>query len=140
MEGLHRRINVLLYLNEVWEDKWQGHLELWDRNNTRCVQRIAPLFNRMSIFTVTDDAFHGHPEPLLAPEGHIRYALQIVYYTRTAPNVKLANITNPHRKYNNYHGAVFQPTCNTHPDLKAFCNSHNENDMHISCQCNYRDS
>ena len=43
------------------------------------------MFNRMGIFTVTDDAFHGHPEPLAAPPGVNRYALQLVYYTRDIP-------------------------------------------------------
>lgn len=49
-----------------------GNLEIWDHNSTRCLHSIPPLFNRMSIFTVTDDAFHGHPEPLNSPPGVMR--------------------------------------------------------------------
>ena len=26
---LWRRVNVLLYLNDEWEDSWGGHLEMW---------------------------------------------------------------------------------------------------------------
>jgi hypothetical protein len=27
----HRRLNLLLYLNPVWQDAWGGHIQLWDR-------------------------------------------------------------------------------------------------------------
>ena len=44
--NLFRRLNLLIYLNENWAEEWGGHLELWDRTGKRCVQRIAPIFNR----------------------------------------------------------------------------------------------
>jgi hypothetical protein len=61
----------------------QGHLEIWNSKNTHCIQRIATLFNRMSIFTVFDDVYHGHPVRLQVPNNTLaRYALQLVYYTK----------------------------------------------------------
>jgi hypothetical protein len=97
------------------EQPRQGHLELWDTNATRCVKRILPVFNRMSIFTVLDDAFHGHPEPSAAPPGVHRYALQAVYYTETAPLHRESNSTRHLRRsggavrsYPELHGAIFQ--------------------------------
>jgi hypothetical protein len=82
---LDRRINLLLYLNEDWREEYGGHLELWDRNMERCVQRILPIFNRCVIFNTTSDAYHGHPDPLTCPEGRARRSLALYYYTRGRP-------------------------------------------------------
>ena len=43
---LHRRMNVIVYLNERWQDEWGGFLELWDRKMTAKVKSVAPVFNR----------------------------------------------------------------------------------------------
>src|SRR5215469_4527619 len=61
---LDRRLNVLVYLNRKWDIRWGGNLEFWDKDMSRCEHRIPPLFNRMVVFSTTDDALHGHPEPL----------------------------------------------------------------------------
>jgi len=82
---LHRRLNLLVYLNREWPESWNGSLELWDAGVTRCVSRIAPLFNRAVVFTSTDTSFHGFPEPLACPPGVTRKSLQRYYYTRTRP-------------------------------------------------------
>ena len=61
--AFHRRVNVFLYLNPSWDSgAWGGHLELWSRDMRRCVQRIAPLSNRMTIFSTTDFSYHGHAD------------------------------------------------------------------------------
>ncbi len=75
-----RRINVLVYLNKDWQDSYGGHLELWDQQMQRCVQEIAPLFNRAVIFN-TEDSFHGHPEPMSCPPGVTRKSLALYYFT-----------------------------------------------------------
>ena len=138
--GLYRRLNALLYLNEDWVDAWQGHLELWSGDMTRCVQRIPPLFNRMAIFTVTDDAFHGHPEPLLSPPDTVRYALQLVYYT-SEPGPAQSDRPGPKKRYNGTHSAVFQPTCSVLPGVRAFCKTATRPGNYtdpVACQCNHR--
>ena len=138
--GLYRRLNALLYLNEDWVDAWGGHLELWSGDMTRCVQRIPPLFNRMAIFTVTDDAFHGHPEPLMSPPYTLRYALQLVYYTRE-PGAVHSDRPGPKRSYNGTHSAVFQPTCSALPGVREFCQTAKRPGDYtdsVACQCNYR--
>jgi len=78
---LHRRINLLLYLNKNWDDGYRGHLELWDRTGKRRVQSIAPLFNRCVVFNTEKDSYHGHPDPLETPEGKTRKSIAMYYYT-----------------------------------------------------------
>jgi Rps23 Pro-64 3,4-dihydroxylase Tpa1-like proline 4-hydroxylase len=78
---LHRRINMLLYLNRDWQEEYGGHLELWDRAMKGCRQKILPEFNRVVVFNTDDDSFHGHPDPLQCPEGRTRKSLALYYYT-----------------------------------------------------------
>lgn len=78
--GLKRRVNVLLYLNSHWKEEYGGHLELWDRDVSRPVQRILPLLNRLVVFTSNDYSYHGHPEPLDCPESVTRKSIAVYYY------------------------------------------------------------
>ncbi len=83
--NLYRRLNLLVYLNENWSEEWGGDLELWDRTGKRCVQRIAPIFNRAVIFDTSNFSYHGHPRPLQCPEERSRKSLALYYYTVDAP-------------------------------------------------------
>lgn len=83
--GLERRLNVLLYLNRDWQESWGGLLELWTADMSRCVKRVAPLFNRCVIFTLGDHTYHGHPDPLRVPPGVSRKSLALYYYTSDRP-------------------------------------------------------
>jgi hypothetical protein len=79
-----RRINLLLYLNPQWQQDWGGELELWDSKMTKCEATVAPLGNRMLLFTTDETSFHGHPEPLQFPEGTARQSLALYYFTEEA--------------------------------------------------------
>jgi Rps23 Pro-64 3,4-dihydroxylase Tpa1-like proline 4-hydroxylase len=83
--GLERRLNLLLYLNDDWQDEYGGDLELWNRDMTQSVQRIPPIFNRCVIFNTTDFSYHGHPEPLTCPPGRTRKSLALYYYSNGRP-------------------------------------------------------
>lgn len=82
---LDRRLNLLLYLNKNWREEYGGHLQLWDRDMTRCEAKVAPLFNRVMIFSTTDFTYHGHPDPLQCPEGVTRKSLALYYFTNGRP-------------------------------------------------------
>jgi hypothetical protein len=82
---LYRRLNVLVYLNRDWEDAWGGRLELWDRDMTQCVRSIAPIYNRMVVFTIGGATYHGHPDPLATPPGITRKSIALYYFTATPP-------------------------------------------------------
>lgn len=83
--GLDRRINVLIYLNEDWDEAFGGHFELWDSEMRGCVSKILPIFNRLAIFSTTDFSFHGHPDPLRCPEDRSRKSLALYYYSLGRP-------------------------------------------------------
>ncbi|MHA2084452.1 MAG: 2OG-Fe(II) oxygenase [Candidatus Thorarchaeota archaeon] len=99
--AVHRRINVIIFLNKDWDDDWGGHLEFWDRDRTKCVKKISPLFNRMVIFKTDDFSMHGHPHPLACPEDRSRRSLILYYYTSTRPAEELAS--------SDKHRAIFYP-------------------------------
>jgi hypothetical protein len=89
--NLDRRLNLLLYLNKDWREEYGGHLQLWDKDLTRCYERILPIFNRFAIFTTTDFSYHGHPDPLTCPEGWSRKSLALYYYSNGRPAEELAD-------------------------------------------------
>jgi Rps23 Pro-64 3,4-dihydroxylase Tpa1-like proline 4-hydroxylase len=86
---LHRRMNLLLYLNQDWQEQYGGHLGLWDPEVSRCERRMLPLFNRCVIFNTTDTAYHGHPHPLACPPGRTRKSLALYYYSSQRPESEL---------------------------------------------------
>ncbi|MEY3053107.1 MAG: hypothetical protein RLY31_2892 [Bacteroidota bacterium] len=88
--NLDRRVNVLVYLNEDWKEEYGGHFELWERDMSRCVTRIAPLFNRMAVFSTTDFSWHGHPDPLACPPDRSRKSLALYYYTNGRPDSEVS--------------------------------------------------
>jgi hypothetical protein len=90
---LNRRLNLLVYLNKDWQESYGGHLEIWDKTGKRRVHRIAPLFNRCVVFNTNKDSYHGHPDPLSAPEHLTRKSMALYYYTASE---KIYEETPPH--------------------------------------------
>ncbi len=78
---LNRRMNVIVYLNEGWQAEYKGELELWSRDMSTRVKSVMPVLNRCVIFNTDADSFHGHPDPLMSPEGVLRRSLALYYYT-----------------------------------------------------------
>jgi Rps23 Pro-64 3,4-dihydroxylase Tpa1-like proline 4-hydroxylase len=87
---VERKLNLLVYLNEEWEDDYGGQLELWDRQMKECVVRVKPLFGRAVIFNTALDSYHGHPDPLNCPPERSRRSIATYYYT--APGEGLASL------------------------------------------------
>jgi len=81
-EDWARRVNILLYLNQEWDESWGGQLELWDPDMTACQATVTPAGNRMLVFTTSLDSFHGHPDPLRCPEDVARRSMALYYFTR----------------------------------------------------------
>ena len=79
--GLERRINLFIYLNDMWEKEWKGALGLFDLKGNE-IQSYLPIGNRCIIFQCTNKAYHGHPEKLSCPENVSRKSLSFYYYSK----------------------------------------------------------
>jgi len=89
-----RRINLILYLNEGWQEDWGGAIELWDTGMKECVAKYPPQFNQALIFNTDERSYHGFPEPLQCPEGTSRKSLALYYYTVDNDPKSLGRSTN----------------------------------------------
>lgn len=78
---LHRRLNILFYLNPVWKEGWEGELQLWPADLSVPLAEIAPIMNRMAIFETSEVSYHGHPKPLRVPDGVSRRSMAAYYYS-----------------------------------------------------------
>ena len=88
---LDRRINILIYLNKDWDPAYGGDLELWDREMKFCGKKIAPIFNKMVIFSTNDFSNHGHPEPIKCPKNFSRKSIALYYFSKGRPASELDN-------------------------------------------------
>jgi hypothetical protein len=99
---IQRRLNLLIYLNENWNDEWRGQLELWDKSMTECRAKVSPLWNRCVVFSTDADTWHGHPDELLTPDGVKRRSVALYYYTASkslygeVPNLGTMYQARPH--------------------------------------------
>jgi hypothetical protein len=80
-KNLMRRINLILFLSDDWNESYGGELEFWNNDMTKCVERIQPKFNRCVIFNTNETSYHGCPDVLRGPEGFSRKSIALYYYT-----------------------------------------------------------
>lgn len=78
--NLWRRINLLVYLNKNWQPEYGGDLEIWDKEMTKCYDKVSPTFNRAVIFYTDDNSPHGYNK-INVPEGESRKSFYTYYYT-----------------------------------------------------------
>lgn len=92
---LHRRLNLLLYLNEEWDDAWGGALELhtnpWLHPSEDRVVTVSPSFNRCVVFETSDHSWHGFRRIDLPPDRRevSRRSFAMYLYTRERPGCQL---------------------------------------------------
>lgn len=91
---VERRLNLLIYLNDDWEDSYGGALELWDRGMTECAVRVMPVMGRAVVFNTDLDSYHGHPDPLTCPPERARRSIATYYYTASAEAAPVDRMTN----------------------------------------------
>jgi hypothetical protein len=87
---LHRRLNLLVYLNPEWDASWGGSIELHSdpkRPEINEVQKFLPLFNRAVIFETNEYSWHGFETVSLpADKKHLsRKSFSIYLYTKDRP-------------------------------------------------------
>ncbi|GJM35019.1 MAG: hypothetical protein DHS20C18_40200 [Saprospiraceae bacterium] len=93
--NLHRRLNLLIYLNKNWKDEYGGHLEMWNDDVTKLENMVKVNFNRAVLFETTDTSYHGY-DVIRIPETESRRSIYGYYYSPIAEDVK-------------YHDTIFKP-------------------------------
>jgi hypothetical protein len=91
--GFKKQATVGLYLSSDWTPSQGGQLELWEGDDAGNIQpklhclskSIEPLFNRLVLFTCTDRAWHGAPEPVQTSIGK-RIFLTVSYLSLDLSN------------------------------------------------------
>ena len=83
-EKLHRRLNILLYLNPQWRPEWGGEIEMWDKDVKNRLTSMSPLLNRCLVFETTEISYHG-VRPVTVPDDVCRRSFAAYYYTAEAP-------------------------------------------------------
>ncbi|WAC03786.1 2OG-Fe(II) oxygenase [Lacinutrix neustonica] len=102
-----RRVNVLIYLNRNWKDSYGGALELWERDMSKCVVKIDPIFNRIVIFNTDEDSYHGFPDPIQCRDGITRKSIALYYFTEEKVGAFKRKATNYRARPNDGFKAVF---------------------------------
>lgn len=96
-QQLHRRLNLIVYLNHDWRMEWGGALELHSNprkpEENQC-QAFNPIFNRAVVFETNERSWHGFPKIALPPEERhrSRKSISIYLYTRERPPEEIAPV------------------------------------------------
>jgi hypothetical protein len=92
---VHRRLNLILFLNPEWKREWGGCLELyrnpWDPD-ADSAEPIVPLANRCVVFETTENSWHGFHRIVLPEERRrqSRRSLAVYFYTKERPAAETA--------------------------------------------------
>ena len=87
---LHRRMNLLIYLNKEWEESWGGSIELHSdarHPETDEIKGFLPIFNRAVLFETSEYSWHGFPVIRLPEDKKnlSRKSFSIYLYTKDRP-------------------------------------------------------
>ncbi len=74
-----RELNILLYLNEGYDEAWGGHLEMHNADDDG-KGRVAPVGNRMVIMLTKGHTLHGY-KAIHFPPGRMRTSIAAYAYT-----------------------------------------------------------
>jgi Rps23 Pro-64 3,4-dihydroxylase Tpa1-like proline 4-hydroxylase len=95
-KNVHRRLNMLIYMNKDWKPEYGGDLEMWNADMTNCDKKVAPLFNRAVIFETNEISYHGYSK-ITVPAGMTRKSIYTYFYTDTREGAV------------KYHDTIFKP-------------------------------
>lgn len=75
-----RRLNLIIFLNDDWQEDWGGALEFWNGDVSECMQSILPVFNRCVLFECHDHSYHGYSK-ITCPETVTRKSFYLYYFS-----------------------------------------------------------
>ncbi len=79
---LKRMLNLLVYLNDNWDENWGGAIELWDQKMENNFLKVYPKINHAVIFRTDTESNHGFPDPIKCPKSVGRKSLALYYYIK----------------------------------------------------------
>ena len=94
-QNLHRRLNIIVYMNKEWKTEWGGAIEIhsnpWEPDENR-IRAFDPLFNRCVMFETNEYSWHGFPKIKLPEDKrHLsRKSISIYLYTKDRPAQEIA--------------------------------------------------
>lgn len=91
----HRRLNLILFLNDEWQEDWGGCLELQEDPHDPAGSRniaVTPRANRAVVFETSERSWHGFsrihlPQPRAALG---RRSFAVYFYTEERPTEEIA--------------------------------------------------
>jgi len=92
----HRRLNLIIYLNDEWRDAWGGSLQLhrdpYREPRDDEIVTITPLLNRCVLFETNERSWHGFEQIRLPDDKRrlSRKSFALYYYTRQRPREETA--------------------------------------------------
>jgi len=93
----HRRLNLIIYLNEGWQDSWGGSLQLhrdpYLEPAADEIATVTPLMNRCVIFETSESSWHGFERIDLPADqqDRSRKSFAVYYYTDTRPEEEIGD-------------------------------------------------
>lgn len=100
--ALYRRINVLVYLNDDWEESYGGCLELGEPGKP--TKTVVPRWGTTMVFTTDNRSVHGFPNPIV--DGRWRKSIALYYYTAEETKEFGGDTTTAWRTHGEHHGVV----------------------------------
>jgi Rps23 Pro-64 3,4-dihydroxylase Tpa1-like proline 4-hydroxylase len=88
VNGLHRRLNLIVYLCPEWDLSWGGCLKLqkdaWDRTRQQQERVYPPFMNHAVLFETNERSWHGFDEIKLPEDKQYlsRRSLTVYYYSK----------------------------------------------------------
>ena len=96
-QRLHRRLNLIVYLNKEWQTSWGGAIEIHSNPRKPYENRVRafdPIFNRCILFETNEHSWHGFEKiNLPADKRHLsRKSISIYLYTKERPAEEIAPV------------------------------------------------
>ena len=94
--GVHRRLNLVLYLNGAWRPELGGARGFYDEAATKVIGEYAPSGKRLVVFETHDKSFHRHTTLIDCPDDQFRSSLILYYCTAARRPDGQVTVEQPH--------------------------------------------
>ena len=103
--------NSIFYASDEWSEGWGGETVLFSKNGFKAIKTVAPIPNRLLLFTHSANSFHGVTE-YQPKKDVLRKSFYHDYYC-AGEDIKMAmqKLNNRHkcRLSHSHHGTIFIP-------------------------------